>query len=126
MITPHAAADGMKHLNIGFGKDFPAIHTWHKSPFRMSPEQYKHGKIVVKVHGTAMWEAGWFLLKCAALHAGLCGGVRGLHCRIAVANRRRHVRNGGECCRSWRAACFLMNPDAPLNSPGGLARRVLS
>jgi hypothetical protein len=52
MIAADAAADGVKHLNIGLREDFPAIHARHKKPFRKRLRYYKRRKFGVKVHGT--------------------------------------------------------------------------
>jgi hypothetical protein len=52
MIAADAAADGVKHLHVSFGEDFPAIHPRHNRPFRKRQRQYKRRKFGVKVHGT--------------------------------------------------------------------------
>jgi hypothetical protein len=70
MIAAYAAADGVEHLDISFGKDFPAIHAWHNRPFKKRPHEYKHREFVVKVHGT-FWSLAPF-------------GLLVLGCRIAA------------------------------------------
>jgi hypothetical protein len=52
MIATHAATDSVKHLNVGFGKDFTAIDTWHTSPLSAGKNQSINHRKKVKVHGT--------------------------------------------------------------------------
>ena len=75
MIAADAAADGVKHLDVGFGEDFAAIHAGHNRPFRKRPQQYKHREFGVKVHGTFDADFGEKLSGIATLW-GSCQLVR--------------------------------------------------